>query len=341
MIGRIGCCLRLLGSKLLLHVGIHGAVHGRVHHSAIHSVVVGVGLRHWWMSHVHWWRRRSQGAPPRHHRGGGSRGHRRGTDAAWGGVHGVLVELIEELGDLIHRQWRVLLLLMSPSHKDVGHHFAARALVLVPLQLHLHIRNVHLQLPGRRSPEGLLRIAHDGLARFGGAQGNHGAAHAAVLVHLAMGPRGFHRLLATGVGITLHPFDLALGHLRFHLCHGLGAVHGRPIALLGLAFALTLALLFVISILVFALRLALGSLLLLSLALLGLGFAVSPIVPSPRVILPVVPGPGLMRSLFLATGFGASFVGLLLRLALALRWLLLTFRGLFRHPLHGGGHDGR
>ena len=41
--------------------------------------------------------------------------------------------LIEELGDLIHRQWRVLLLLMSPSHKDVGHHFAARALVLVPL----------------------------------------------------------------------------------------------------------------------------------------------------------------------------------------------------------------
>ena len=24
---------------------------------------------------------------------------------------------------------------------------------------------------------------------------------------------------------------------RFHLCHGLGAVHGRPIALLGLAFA--------------------------------------------------------------------------------------------------------
>ena len=56
------------------------------------GVVVGVGLRHWWMSHVHWWRRRSQGAPPRHHRGGGSRGHRRATDAAWGGVHGVLVE---------------------------------------------------------------------------------------------------------------------------------------------------------------------------------------------------------------------------------------------------------
>ena len=56
------------------------------------GVVVGVGLRHWWMSHVHWWRRRSQGAPASHHCGGGSRGHRRGTDAAWWGVHGVLVE---------------------------------------------------------------------------------------------------------------------------------------------------------------------------------------------------------------------------------------------------------
>ena len=52
-------------------------------------------------------------------------------------------------------------------------------------QLHLHIRNVHLQLPLRRSPEGLLRVAHDGLAGLRGAQGNHGAAHAGVLVHLA------------------------------------------------------------------------------------------------------------------------------------------------------------
>ena len=52
-------------------------------------------------------------------------------------------------------------------------------------QLHLHIHNVHLQLPLRRSPEGLLRVAHDGLAGLRGAQGNHGAAHAGVLVHLA------------------------------------------------------------------------------------------------------------------------------------------------------------
>mmetsp|Transcript_91388 Transcript_91388/g.255279 ORF Transcript_91388/g.255279 Transcript_91388/m.255279 type:complete len:316 (-) Transcript_91388:25-972(-) len=140
----------------------------------------------------------------------------------------LLEEDVEGLDDVVAGQWRLLLLLVAPSHEEVRDDLALRGLVRVPPDLHRDIADLHL---GRRLPVAAvlaLDVRHDGLPHGVGVQRDHGAAHAAVLAHLAVRALGVDGLLRHILGASLRPLlrrhgwrGLALRHLRLDLL-------GRP-----------------------------------------------------------------------------------------------------------------
>mmetsp|Transcript_1848 Transcript_1848/g.4567 ORF Transcript_1848/g.4567 Transcript_1848/m.4567 type:complete len:344 (+) Transcript_1848:254-1285(+) len=145
---------------------------------------------------------------------------------------GLLVHPVTEIRNVITGKRGLFLLLVPPSHEQVGDDFPLCGLVGVPTHLNDDATDVYLWWHVLAASVLALNIGNYGLPCGERFHGDHGTTHAAVLVDLTMRSLCVNGLLSKScrpprTPNLLSPRDLGLGYLRLHFMHRLDACSGH------------------------------------------------------------------------------------------------------------------